>query len=102
MSEVLHTEHAQKQSGLLVFALHPGSCATALASSAVPDVYKHILVDAPSLAADTCVYLVAHARDRDLKWLGGRFVSCTWDVEDLQQMRETIVEKDMLKMRLVL
>ena len=102
MSEVLHAEHAQKHSGLLVFALHPGSCVTELASYVVPDVNKHILVDSLELSADTCTYLVAHAQDRDLEWLGGRFLSCTWDVEDLQQVKEMIVEKDMLKMRLVL
>ena len=102
MSEILHAEHARNHSGLLVFALHPGSCVTELASYVVPDANKRILVDSLGLSADTCTYLVAHAQDRDLKWPGGRFLSCTWDVEDLQEMKETIVEKDMLKMRLVI
>jgi hypothetical protein len=35
------------------------------------------------------------------EWLSGRFVSCNWDVEELEAMREKIVEGDLLKYRMV-
>lgn len=35
------------------------------------------------------------------RWLSGRFLSAKWDVEELVGRREEVVEKDMLKMRIV-
>jgi hypothetical protein len=35
-------------------------------------------------------------------WLNGRYVSATWDVDDLQAKREQIVKEDLLKMKMAL
>ena len=35
-------------------------------------------------------------------WLSGRYLSVTWDVEELEKMKEEIVKRDKLKMRLVI
>ena len=34
-------------------------------------------------------------------WLSGRFLSATWDADELLTMKEDIVAKDMLKARMV-
>lgn len=34
-------------------------------------------------------------------WLGGRYVSANWDVDELEAKREEIEEKDLLKARFV-
>jgi hypothetical protein len=34
-------------------------------------------------------------------WLGGRYVSATWDVAELEAMKDGIVQGDKLKQRLV-
>jgi hypothetical protein len=33
--------------------------------------------------------------------LNGRYIDATWDVDELEKKKDEIVEKDMLKMRLV-
>lgn len=38
---------------------------------------------------------------KQLSWLGGRYVSANWDVEELEAMKDEIVEGDKLKQRLV-
>ena len=43
------------------------------------------------------MYLTQSRRD----WLAGRYVSVTWDMPELFAMREKIVEKDLLRVRLV-
>jgi hypothetical protein len=42
-------------------------------------------------------WLTAERRD----WLSGRYVSVSWDVEDLEAMKDEIVSGDKLKMRMV-
>jgi NAD(P)-dependent dehydrogenase (short-subunit alcohol dehydrogenase family) len=56
------------------------------------------LVDTPDLAGGMVVWLTK----KQLSWLGGRYVSATWDVEELEAMKDEIVEGDKLKQRLVL
>jgi hypothetical protein len=34
------------------------------------------------------------------EWLAGRYVSCTWDMEELVKKKGEIVEEDKLKMRM--
>jgi hypothetical protein len=35
-------------------------------------------------------------------WLNGRYVSATWDIDDLQAKRKEIVERDLLKMKMMI
>jgi hypothetical protein len=55
-----------------------------------------LLTDTAELAGDAMSWLTQERRE----WLGGRYVSVTWDMEELLQKREEIVRKDKLKMRL--
>ena len=67
-------------------------------SSTVPDKYKHVLIDTVELPAHTLVWLIKERRD----WLAGRFISCTWDVDEFLAKRDEIVKADKLKARVVL
>lgn len=35
------------------------------------------------------------------EWLSGRYLSCTWDVDELEAKREEIEQGDKLKFRMV-
>ena len=56
------------------------------------------LTDPPELAAACCVYLMTSKAD----YLRGRFISANWDVTELEQRKQEIVEKDLLKLCLAL
>jgi hypothetical protein len=36
----------------------------------------------------------------DKSWLGGRYISAVWDVEELLSRKQEIVERDLFKLRL--
>lgn len=93
MSEILHKEH--KAEGVTVLAVHPGSVATAM-TSMVPEGRRHILIDTPELCADTLVWLAKEQRG----WLGGRYISSTWDMRELESMKERIASADLLRVTL--
>jgi len=94
-TELIMTEYAEK--GILSYAVHPGFIATELTEKSVPEAYRHILVDSLDVASHTIVWLTRERRE----WLGGRYVSCQWDVEELEAKREEIVKGDKLKVKLV-
>jgi hypothetical protein len=54
--------------------------------------------DDEGLAGAMCVWLSKERR----AWLSGRYVSCNWDVGELEGRKEEIVRGDMLKFRMVL
>jgi hypothetical protein len=54
--------------------------------------------DEPALPADTITWLGNENR----LWLGGRFVSVAWDMEELVAKKDEIVKGDLLKFRLTL
>ncbi|KAH8158436.1 hypothetical protein CIB48_g9814 [Xylaria polymorpha] len=81
--------------GLVALAAHPGDVLTDVAAC-MGEEMAPIFKDTPELAGDTMVWLAKERRE----WLSGRFVSVTWDMRELEQKREEIVSKDLLKMRL--
>lgn len=80
---------------VLSYSVHPGGVATELAKG-MGEGMQHVLIDKPELAADTMVWLTSERRD----WLKGRYVSCTWDMEELLKKRQKIEDEDLLKVRL--
>ena len=80
---------------MLAFSIHPGAVATELGLG-MPEQMHSVLNDKPELAGDMMVWLTAERRD----WLAGRYVSVTWDAEELLKKREKIVKEDLLKVRL--
>lgn len=93
-TESLHLEYSER--GLLAYCVNPGAIKTQITRNA-PENVRDALPDRPSVAGDSIVWLGAERRE----WLGGRYVSCTWDMEELVGMREQIVGGDMLKLRMV-
>lgn len=93
LTEFTAAEYGEQ--GVVAFAVHPGGVPTELANG-MPREMHVVLKDTPELAADTMVWLTAERRE----WLAGRYVSCTWDMPELLEKRERIVEKNLLKMRM--
>lgn len=96
LTEFLDVEYGAQGSGLISIAVHPGSVPTELAFTMSEDRHA-ALIDTPALAADTLVWVCKERR----AWLAGRYVSCTWDMPELEAKREEIVREDKLKMRMV-
>jgi NAD(P)-dependent dehydrogenase (short-subunit alcohol dehydrogenase family) len=79
-------------------AMHPGGVLTEMASAGnLPEAIKRVLVDTPALPGGTAVYLCT---DR-ARFLMGRFVPATWDMEQLEKERERIETEDLLKTRVL-
>ena len=78
--------------------MHPGGVLTELADADdLPDAIRKILIDKPALPGGTAVYL---STDR-ARFLMGRFVPATWDMENLENERDRIEKEDLLKTRVV-
>jgi NAD(P)-dependent dehydrogenase (short-subunit alcohol dehydrogenase family) len=95
LTEFLLVEAAEK--GLVAYSVHPGGVLTELAEKGMPSETLGLLTDSPELPAATIVWLSSQRRD----WLSGRYISATWDMEELMARKEEIVKGDKLKVRLV-
>ncbi|KAF2768532.1 hypothetical protein EJ03DRAFT_363835 [Teratosphaeria nubilosa] len=78
--------------GIVAYGIHPGGVVTDLAK-AMGEKNMHLLIDQPELAADSLVWLTSERRE----WLNGRYISVTWDMEELLQKRKKIEEQDLLR-----
>ncbi|KAF2092625.1 NAD-P-binding protein [Rhizodiscina lignyota] len=92
-TELLVNDYGDK--GLLSYAVHPGAIVSDM-SLKLPEVIQHYLMDTDELPADTIVWLTAERRE----WLAGRYVDATWDMEEFMSMKELVVDKELLKIRL--
>jgi hypothetical protein len=63
-----------------------------------PEYLHGALIDKPALPADTIVWL---GKER-CEWLNARYVSSNWDMEELENKRADIVEKDLFKFRMTI
>lgn len=82
--------------GVVAVALHPGAVPTELAMG-MPADRVDVLTDAPELPADTMVWLCRERR----AWLSGRFVSASWDMEELERKKDDILERNLFKFRVL-
>jgi NAD(P)-dependent dehydrogenase (short-subunit alcohol dehydrogenase family) len=94
-TEFIDQDHGEGKDGMLAIAVHPGGIQTDLALG-MPEYLHERLIDTPELAGDTLAWLGSERRN----WLGGRYLSTTWDMEELSGMREEILKNDLLKVRL--
>ncbi|KAM7190378.1 C-factor [Rhypophila sp. PSN 637] len=91
--------------GVIAVSIHPGGVDTELART-LPEEFHSFLVDTPQLAGDWMVWFAEQCKpengtgERKGEWLAGRFVFVNWDVEELQLMKEDVVEKNLLKFRM--
>ncbi|RYP17924.1 hypothetical protein DL765_004243 [Monosporascus sp. GIB2] len=95
LTEFMDKEYYQQ--GLIAISLHPGAVKTELAMNMPPERLD-VLTDMPELAADTLVWLSSERRD----WLSGRFVTVNWDMEELNQKKQDILQRNLLKFRVVI
>jgi NAD(P)-dependent dehydrogenase (short-subunit alcohol dehydrogenase family) len=95
LTEFMDKEYYQQ--GLIAISLHPGAVKTELAMNMPPE-RQVVLTDTPELAADTLVWLARERRD----WLAGRFASASWDIEELEQKKQDILQRNLFKFRVVI
>ncbi|MCJ1440701.1 MAG: hypothetical protein MMC23_001187 [Stictis urceolatum] len=96
---VEYVDHENKEKGIRCFGLQPGGVAGTDLTKAMgmPEWLEKMLTEKPELAAATVLYLFTSRAD----YLGGRYVTATWDMENLEQMKEQIVKDDLLKTRIL-
>lgn len=93
-TETMQLEYGDQ--GLLTFCVNPGAIKTKI-TEGVSETVRNKLPDRPNIAGDTIAWLAAERRD----WLGGRYVSCPWDMEELLSRKDELVEGDKLKLKMV-
>ncbi|KAL0930060.1 uncharacterized protein CTRU02_214880 [Colletotrichum truncatum] len=93
-TESLQLEYGAE--GLVTFCVNPGAIKTKI-TERLPEATRNMLPHSPDIAGDTIAWLAAGRKE----WLGGRYVSCPWDMEELTEMKDDIVENDKLKIRIV-
>ena len=95
VTEHINQDNGEGKDGILAIAVHPGGVMTEMGSR-LPEDLHHLLPDTPELSGDTIAWLGAERRE----WLGGRYVSAAWDMEELSAKKDEIVKRDLLKVRL--
>jgi NAD(P)-dependent dehydrogenase (short-subunit alcohol dehydrogenase family) len=90
-TEALNEEHGGE--GLIAFSVNPGAIKTQMTVNE-PEELRNKLPHKPDIAGDTIAWLAGERR----VWLGGRYVSCPWDMEELAARKDEILEGDKLKL----
>jgi NAD(P)-dependent dehydrogenase (short-subunit alcohol dehydrogenase family) len=93
LCEFVEVDHGKD--GVKCFAIHPGGVPTALAKN-MPETLHTNLIDEPDLAAGFAVWLCSGKAD----WAKGRYLSCNWDVDELTELKDQIIQEDLLVNRL--
>ncbi|GAA5824777.1 hypothetical protein JCM5353_004439 [Sporobolomyces roseus] len=94
-TEFLHFE----EPNVRTFAIHPGGVMTKLAKDSMPADTHSFLTDTPELAAGFSLWLAT--QEEKVDFLRGKYVSANWDVDELVQKKDEILEKNLLWTRVV-
>jgi NAD(P)-dependent dehydrogenase (short-subunit alcohol dehydrogenase family) len=116
--EMINEQYANK--GIFCASLHPGGLQSEFARKAVPEAFwsgmlpplsvsnksfelivvglKAALTDSPDLVGAFCLWLTKPGARKEV--LNGRFLSCKWDVSELEKKFDEISEKDLLRFRI--
>ncbi|KAK3683246.1 hypothetical protein LTR37_020421 [Vermiconidia calcicola] len=84
---------------LLSYAVHPGAVVTPQTqnhSLQKGDVWDTALVDDVDLCGGFLTWLTKERR----QYLSGRYLAVNWDVDELEEMKDDIVSKDLLKFKM--
>lgn len=95
ITEQINQDNGEGKDGILAIAVHPGGVMTDM-GKVLPEHLYSLLPDTPELSGDILAWLGAERRE----WLGGRYVSANWDMEELSAKKEEIVKRDLLKVQL--
>ncbi|KAF2679922.1 NAD(P)-binding protein [Lentithecium fluviatile CBS 122367] len=91
-----HIANDHGAEGVCAYALHPGAVLTPQTRGHRGEAWGELLSDDERLAGAMCVWLSGEKR----AWLSGRYVSCNWDVGELEAKKTQIVQEDLLKFRM--
>ncbi|KAK2861490.1 hypothetical protein FQN49_004141 [Arthroderma sp. PD_2] len=97
LAESANSEYAEQ--GITCISIHPGNVFTDLVRGIfdkMPSEIKHVFTESHELGADALTFLTSESRP----WLGGRYVSLIWDMQELVMNEEEIVEKEKLFFRM--
>ncbi|GKU22600.1 unnamed protein product [Fusarium langsethiae] len=98
MVEIIHAQYAEK--GLFVASVHPGGLKSEFSLAASKDI-QHLLNDSPDLVGSFCVWLLnSDGMQRRKEVLNGRWLSCKWNVGELEDKYEAIQQLDLLRFRM--
>ncbi|KAL6914996.1 hypothetical protein ACHAPO_009731 [Fusarium lateritium] len=98
MVEIIHAQYAEK--GLFVASIHPGGMKSEFSLAASKDI-QHLLNDSPDLVGSFCVWLLNPDGVKTRKEaLNGRWLSCKWDIAELEDNYEAIQQRDLLRFRM--
>ena len=92
MTELIALEYPN----ITAMSVHPGGVWTAM--SANSGLSQDYMQDKVELAAATMLALASGRFD----WLNTRYVEATWDLGEVEKMKDAILEKDALVCRLAL
>jgi NAD(P)-dependent dehydrogenase (short-subunit alcohol dehydrogenase family) len=81
--------------GLLAYGVAPGGIHTDMAVDFPAHLYE-LLTDTPQMVADTITFLTKERRE----WLAARYVDSRWDMTQMLERQNEIIEKDLLKVKL--
>lgn len=95
-----HVHEQYRDEGLLSWSVHPGAVNSEMAAETTPEVFKPYLTDTPDLCGAFCTWLSRAGNERE--WLCGRLVSAKYDVGELEERKDEVVSKDLLKLRMSL
>ncbi|KAL5318149.1 hypothetical protein ACEPPN_013208 [Leptodophora sp. 'Broadleaf-Isolate-01'] len=85
------TQAEYNDKGVIAIAVHPGAVATEMGLQNPKSIHH-------KLAGDTISWLTRERRE----WLGGRYLSVTWDMEEVERRKAEIGKGAALKMRMVI
>ena len=97
MIEYMQREEETGSGRVRCVAMHPGGVITELGGGDHPESIKRLLIDQPALPGGTAVFLSTERA----RFLGGRYVPATADMEELEGQKERIVKEGLLKTRVV-
>ncbi|EME86790.1 uncharacterized protein MYCFIDRAFT_132769 [Pseudocercospora fijiensis CIRAD86] len=94
LAEHIHQDHYET-TGVQAFAVHPGAPECLGLELGETDT-SIVLTDDVALCGGFLTWLTSEKRP----WLSGRYISVNWDTQELESMKDEIVEKDKLTMRM--
>ncbi|KAL9526806.1 Short chain dehydrogenase [Sphaerulina musiva] len=99
--EHIHRDHGERD-GVQAFAVHPGGVLTEGTKrhheTQNGDIWSSELTDDETLCGGFLTWLTSEKRP----WLSGRYLSATWDVNELELKKDEIVNENKLVMRMVI
>ena len=97
MSEYIHREEEAQGGSVRCVALHPGGVISEMSGTDMPEELRRRMIDKPALPGGTAVYLSTERA----RFLMGRYVLATWDMEALEKEKGRIENEDLLKTRVL-